>query len=987
MIREINYGARPSTAALAHQRSSDVNARPFGARRRGHEERRRCRVFPDKVKDEMSITSPGRNMSTPYPSNQHDATKHPTKHQDHTHQRPLEEALSLEALMRDAEAAAIEEQSSNSQRSNRDRGGGGLLRDNERTFGTSAHSTTMSTNIKHEQKDVDDVKATNDNMSSSMANQAGRLRHERASFATPSELPYPSGLNSTEIATKKGNIELDSNLQLLSKQTHAQAEHSTITTGSGPLAERLEAEEKALDEETQRLLDMLSRSNQASPLPSARNSPESSHSRKEMHHIQNHKQKLALQPSETNTEEDDQKRSVDQLLASGSCRRGSPAHLHEADCLGFSYTEDATKAKIFPVVVVSTSTTISRPSSSSKKGRTRSIADSLPGIQEKTCKLLEAAGQVAVDSVSAERRRIEENLERRIQNLHKLINSDAFLLPADGDVGVAGVEGRAREDERAREQPQEDEFYGEPKKGTKAEVLSTSHSSHSRGGEATSRGRAGVVRTTTTSEEMNDNSDERTSKISPRPQQERPERPQQHQQDEEQTSTGARDELARQIEQLQTELDRLRGPVFEDVPKAFQMALELVSQHGCSELSWAEGFSAMHWAAQGNRTDVIDYLLQQAGGPELLALRDKNGKIPFEYAKEAGHDGLCAYLQTLGAAQAQPLSETLGPELPDAYREVLRQVETDGWSSMRWQADYSLLHWAAKKGVRPLVEYLVHLGADVNVADKIANRSPLDYASDFGHFEICDFLQGAGALPRVKRLANKEAKSVEGMGSKSQAAAAVAGEDGDDASTSGGATHLQADAGSRGARSLGETIEEKKEASTPSLTLSKQHEELPKFKDRTSGDESADLRREVATLIARDLCDGDGHPGGRGSHRGGRKANPSILFGSDLLLTSSEDIEPHLLGIAAPYLDAIAQVAKRGWNRMKWANGFTLLHWAARSGHVELCRYFLHKGADPNIRDDFTRSPVDYARRKNHMDALRLLLLEADSRARAGGVE
>lgn len=36
-------------------------------------------------------------------------------------------------------------------------------------------------------------------------------------------------------------------------------------------------------------------------------------------------------------------------------------------------------------------------------------------------------------------------------------------------------------------------------------------------------------------------------------------------------------------------------------------------------------------------------------------------------------------------------------DLPDPYREVFHRVERDGWANVRWQAGYTLLHWAAKK--------------------------------------------------------------------------------------------------------------------------------------------------------------------------------------------------------------------------------------------------------------------------------------------------
>ena len=71
-----------------------------------------------------------------------------------------------------------------------------------------------------------------------------------------------------------------------------------------------------------------------------------------------------------------------------------------------------------------------------------------------------------------------------------------------------------------------------------------------------------------------------------------------------------------QLQLLNNELERLRTPVFENIPKAFQMALVLVNQHGCRELSWADGFSPVHWAASMNRKDIID--LYADDEPEIM---------------------------------------------------------------------------------------------------------------------------------------------------------------------------------------------------------------------------------------------------------------------------------------------------------------------------------------------------------------------------------
>ena len=66
---------------------------------------------------------------------------------------------------------------------------------------------------------------------------------------------------------------------------------------------------------------------------------------------------------------------------------------------------------------------------------------------------------------------------------------------------------------------------------------------------------------------------------------------------------------------------------------------------------------------------------------------------------------------TLAALTAAPdqARETLAPRRPDvsrlgdAYQNAIAQVEKKGWSEMKWDSGYSLLHWAAKKDHADLI--------------------------------------------------------------------------------------------------------------------------------------------------------------------------------------------------------------------------------------------------------------------------------------------
>jgi len=69
--------------------------------------------------------------------------------------------------------------------------------------------------------------------------------------------------------------------------------------------------------------------------------------------------------------------------------------------------------------------------------------------------------------------------------------------------------------------------------------------------------------------------------------------------------------------------------------------------------------------------------------------------------------------------------------------------------------------------------------------------------------------------------------------------------------------------------------------------------------------------------------------------------------------------------IPPEYKKALEKVEKRGWAQTKWDRGYTILHWAARSGNLELCKFLIAAvSADPFHKDDRNLCPSDHARRK-----------------------
>ncbi|CAE7501080.1 invs [Symbiodinium sp. KB8] len=79
------------------------------------------------------------------------------------------------------------------------------------------------------------------------------------------------------------------------------------------------------------------------------------------------------------------------------------------------------------------------------------------------------------------------------------------------------------------------------------------------------------------------------------------------------------------------------------------------------------------------------------------------------------------------------------------------------------------------------------------------------------------------------------------------------------------------------------------------------------------------------------------------------------------LVSAAASNQQHL-GIPAAYVRVMQQIDLIGWDKMQWARGFTLLHWAAKHDRADLCELFLWHGADPEHRDASGHSALDYAR-------------------------
>jgi len=143
----------------------------------------------------------------------------------------------------------------------------------------------------------------------------------------------------------------------------------------------------------------------------------------------------------------------------------------------------------------------------------------------------------------------------------------------------------------------------------------------------------------------------------------------------------------------------------------------------------------MHWAADHGRRDIMEFLLRYPAGEDLLLQRDSQGRIPLFYAERAGNDALALYLRENGPdlhPQEPTLQRPSSANIPAAYEDVIKVVEERGWHAVNWIEGFTLLHWAAEKGLADFCRYFVALNADPNATDS-RERTALQCATDSNH--------------------------------------------------------------------------------------------------------------------------------------------------------------------------------------------------------------------------------------------------------------
>lgn len=257
------------------------------------------------------------------------------------------------------------------------------------------------------------------------------------------------------------------------------------------------------------------------------------------------------------------------------------------------------------------------------------------------------------------------------------------------------------------------------------------------------------------------------------------------------------EQLCHRMEHCEDDLAMLRSPqTLAGLPQAFLVTL--VEIHAAGDVgpphAWPEGFSPLHWAAQNNRRDIIEYVLRRKGGQALLRSRDSQGKTPLAYSMEgrqrstfywmrdeAGYGStspggtphhrysqdaheMALLHQTSVESESHLAQSERGPiarstsaspaesslrsgypvpasesfpqiskqsDIPPAFLQVMEDIDRVGWESVRWTRGFTLLHWAAKMDLPDLCNRFLLQGAERSAQDD-CGKSPLDLAREAG---------------------------------------------------------------------------------------------------------------------------------------------------------------------------------------------------------------------------------------------------------------
>ena len=173
----------------------------------------------------------------------------------------------------------------------------------------------------------------------------------------------------------------------------------------------------------------------------------------------------------------------------------------------------------------------------------------------------------------------------------------------------------------------------------------------------------------------------------------------------------------------------------------------------------ADGFTALHFAAEQGHFDVCEYLIKYLDGEDKNP-KDKDGCTPMYLAVRRGHNEICKVFIDLGA-NPNPTTNEGRSALEDAtisgqfetFKLIMETQNEKNPLLKNWDGR-TLLHLAASNGHLDIFRYIIAQGLETVSPRDDSGCTPLHDAAYFGELEIVKCI--------MDKLEDKNPKNLDG---------------------------------------------------------------------------------------------------------------------------------------------------------------------------------------------------------------------------------